>query len=79
MGLKSLPFWLGYFIYDLITCVVLLIVFIIAVNVCGYDKISTSVFYGLFFAFSFAFLPFLYLLSWIFTSYNTAIKSMLII
>lgn len=79
MGFKSLPFWLGYFIYDLICCVILLIVLIITVNVCNYDDLNSSVFYGLFFAFSFSFMPYLYVLSWIYTSYNTAIKSTLIV
>lgn len=79
MGCRILPFWLGYYIYDLIISVILLIIFIITVVACGYSKLNNSIFYTLVFFNFFAYLPFSYMLSWMFNSFNSAVKSLLII
>ncbi|CAD8079917.1 unnamed protein product [Paramecium sonneborni] len=79
MGCRILPFWLGYYLYDLIICIILLIIFIIAIVACGYTYLNDGVFYTLVFFNFFAYLPFSYMFSWMFNSFNSAVKSLLII
>ncbi|CAK76708.1 unnamed protein product (macronuclear) [Paramecium tetraurelia] len=79
MGCRILPFWLGYYIYDLLISIILLVIFIITVVACGYTELNNGVFYTLVFFNFFAYLPFSYMLSWMFNSFNSAVKSLLII
>jgi len=79
MGCRILPFWLGYYIYDLMISVILLIILIISIVACGYSHLNNAVFYTLVFFNFFAYLPFSYMLSWMFNSFNSAVKYLLII
>lgn len=79
MGCRIIPFWLGYYIYDLMISIILLIIFIITVVACGFSYLNNAVFYILVFLNFFAYLPFSYMLSWMFNSFNSAVRSLLII
>jgi ATP-binding cassette subfamily A (ABC1) protein 3 len=79
MGCRTIPYWLGYYLYDLTICVLILIIFIIAVNAFGLSYINdASVYLLLFFCFV-AYLPLAYLLSWMFTNFLTAVRSLILV
>ncbi|CAK94635.1 unnamed protein product (macronuclear) [Paramecium tetraurelia] len=79
MGCRTLPYWLGYYIYDITVCIILLIVFIITVNIFGVEAINNGNVYGLIFCCYLAYLPLSYILSWLFTSFLSAVRSLVFI
>lgn len=57
MGCRTIPYWLGYYLYDLTVCVILLIIFIIAVNAFGLSPLNNANVYFLVLLCYFAYLP----------------------
>ncbi|CAD8193046.1 unnamed protein product [Paramecium pentaurelia] len=79
MGCRTLPYWLGYYFYDITICIIVLVIFIIAVNICDLQVINNGNVYGLVFCCYLAYLPLGYTLSWLFTQFLSAVRSLILI
>ncbi|CAD8188760.1 unnamed protein product [Paramecium octaurelia] len=79
MGCRTLPYWLGYYLYDITICILVLIIFIIAVNICDVEALNNANVYGLVFCCYLAYLPLAYILSWLFTQFLSAVRSLVLL
>ncbi|CAD8107532.1 unnamed protein product [Paramecium sonneborni] len=79
MGCRTLPYWFGYYLYDISVCIIVMVIFIISVNVCDVQVINNGNVYGLVFCCYLAYIPLSYILSWLFTSFLSAVRSLVLI
>ncbi|CAD8108025.1 unnamed protein product [Paramecium sonneborni] len=79
MGCRTLPYWFGYYLYDISICIIVMIFFIISVNVFQVQVINNGNVYGLVFCCLLAYLPLSYILSWLFTSFLSAVRTLVLV
>lgn len=79
MGCRILPYWFGYYFYDISICIFLFFIFLFSVIIFGLDVINYANIYGLVICCYLAFFSLSYLLSWLFNSFLSAVRSIVLI